>query len=233
MDSSPPVAIRITRPYAAEEEFLEHEIETLSRTSVTLIGAQPRAQGVILRFELVLSSGQTLVRGEGRVVGFKPNAYRGLGGLTLRFTRLDSRSKAFVDRVGALRDQRRSEEGTAASIRPDPSHPELPILSLSAPELPAIPSSSPSIPELPPLSLSVAELPSIPASAPEVPAPSSSAPEFLSIPASAPEAPAAASRPSLPGAPAERDALLERLRTRAKAFGPLDVQRILDQRRRT
>jgi hypothetical protein len=115
-----PLAIRITRPYATEDEYLEHELETLTRASITLVGAQPRAEGVVLRFELVLSSGQVLMRGEGRVTGFKPNVHQGLGGLSLRFTRLDTRSKALIDKAAALRDRRRP------SYRPPSSAPEPP-----------------------------------------------------------------------------------------------------------
>ncbi len=77
------------------------------RTSVTLVGAQPRAEGVVLRFEVVLTTGQVVVRGEGRVIGFKANALQGASGLVLRFTRLDSRSKILVDRAAALRESRR------------------------------------------------------------------------------------------------------------------------------
>ena len=114
-DPRPPVAIRITRPYTTEDEFLEQELDSLSRTSVTLLGAQPRPQGVVLRFELVLSSGHVLMRGEGRVVTFRPNAHHGLGGLTLRFTRLDSRSKALVDKATTLRERRRP-----STVPPEP-----------------------------------------------------------------------------------------------------------------
>ena len=102
----PPVAIRITRPYLGEDEYLEREFDTLTRTSVVLVGAQSRPQGVILRFEVVLTSGISVMRGEGRVVAFKPAAYGGEPGLTLRFTRLDSKSKALVDRAAALREAR-------------------------------------------------------------------------------------------------------------------------------
>jgi hypothetical protein len=102
-DSRSPVAIRITRPYASEDEYIERELETLSRTGVVLLHAQPRPEGVILRFEVVLASGQPVLRGEGRVVGYKSNALEGAPGLVLRFTRLDTRSKALVDRVAMLR----------------------------------------------------------------------------------------------------------------------------------
>lgn len=195
-DPRPPVAIRITRPYTTEDEFLEQELETLNRTSVTLLGAQPRPQGVVLRFELVLSSGHVLMRGEGRVVGFRPNAHQGLGGLTLRFTRLDSRSKALVDKATALRERRRP--------------------SAAPPEPAAEPAAEPAV-----------------APSPE-PAPS---PEraHAHAPVHA-EAPVVAAAPGPAPArteqPVGRDALLERLRTRAKTLDGAAVQRILAQRKR-
>ena len=96
----------MTRPYQSEDEFLEKEIETLTRTSVVLVGAQSRPQGVILRFEVTLLDGVPILRGEGRVVAFKPRALGDLPGLTLRFTRLDAKSKALVDRAAAIRDAR-------------------------------------------------------------------------------------------------------------------------------
>ncbi len=108
MSAQKPVAIRITRPYQTEDEFFAAELETISRTGVTLVGAQQRPDGVVLRFELTLASGAPLIRGEGRVVGYKANAFGGEPGLSLRFTRLDSKSKSLVDRVGALRDVKRS-----------------------------------------------------------------------------------------------------------------------------
>ena len=115
-DVRPPVAIRITRPYATEDEYLEHELETLTRASITLVGAQPRAEGVVLRFELALASGAVLLRGEGRVTGFKPNAFQGVGGLALRFTRVDTRLKALIDKAASLREKRRPSLRTPDSV---------------------------------------------------------------------------------------------------------------------
>jgi hypothetical protein len=117
-DSLPPVAIRVARPYSTEDDLLENELETFTRTSITLLGAQPRPPGLVLRFELVLSTGLVLVRGEGRVVAHRPDAYYGTGGLTLRFTRLDTRSKAFVDRAAAMRERRRPSASNALSEAP-------------------------------------------------------------------------------------------------------------------
>lgn len=208
-DSQPPVAIRITRPYATEDEFLEQELETLSRTSVTLLGAQPRPQGVVLRFELVLSQGNVLMRGEGRVVGFRPNAHEGLGGLTLRFTRLDSRSKALVDRAAAVRERRRP------SIHPPPSSTSL---------IPPAPPTSRRIEEPAPSSVPsgarASERPFPPEATAPAPPPSKGTERLPQSPARAAEAP--------PG----RDEVLARLRTRAMTLEAAAVQSILEQRKR-
>jgi len=204
-DPHPPVAIRITRPYATEDEFLEQELETLTRTSVTLLGAQPRPQGVVLRFELALSSGSVLMRGEGRVVGFRPNAQQGLGGLTLRFTRLDSRSKALVDRAASVRERRRPSAGPASDGASMPLAPPASERgdALSAPS--GIRASEPRL---------VLE-----ASPPGPP------------PIKRSERPPPPSAPSA-NAPPRREEVLARLRTRGKALEPSAIQHILEQRKR-
>jgi len=138
----PPVAIRIVRPYDSEDELLEHELETIGKTSVVLIGAHPRPTGVILRFEVTLASGTTVLRGEGRVLAHKENAFRGQPGLTLRFTRLDPRSKSVVDRATAMRETRAS---TDAGVPSSPSRPE-PVISsphMESPVADALTASTP------------------------------------------------------------------------------------------
>jgi hypothetical protein len=218
-----PLAIRITRPYATEDEFLEHEVETLSRAGITLVGAQPRADGVVLRFELVLASGQVLVRGEGRVIGFKPNVHQGLGGLSLRFTRLDTRSKALVDKAAALRDRRRPSLRPPSLVPPPPSSDAAPTASMT-------PSSPPPVIER----MSVVPAP---------PAPSVRAPPPLPrrasvVPPPAPPAPSASAaredeREARPARPSDdrRDALLDRLRARARGLPAATIEEILDRGR--
>ena len=120
-----PVAIRIVRPYETEAELFANELETLGKTSVVLIGAHPRPTGVILRFEVTLANGETVLRGEGRVLAHKENAFRGQPGLSLRFTRLDPKSKSVVDRATALRESRAGGEG--APSRPAPPIADSPV----------------------------------------------------------------------------------------------------------
>lgn len=106
----PTAALRIVRPYATEEALLEGELETIGRTGVILVGAEARTAGTVLRFDVVLSDGSVLLRGEGRVLGFKERGFRGEPALAVRFTRLDARSKAVVDRAVARREE---EKGRA------------------------------------------------------------------------------------------------------------------------
>ncbi len=112
-DVRTPVAVRVSRPYASEDELLEHEGDTISRSGVVLIDAPGKPDGVVLRFELTLSDGRVAMRGEGRVTGTK--SVRSGTGLALRFTRLDVKSKQLVDRAVALRDARRAP-GTTPSV---------------------------------------------------------------------------------------------------------------------
>jgi hypothetical protein len=67
-----------------------------------LIGAPKRPPGVTIRFEVLLRSGDPVFRGEGRVVAHRIHS-NGREGLEIRFTRLDSRSKALVEQVLELR----------------------------------------------------------------------------------------------------------------------------------
>jgi hypothetical protein len=106
--ASPPVALRIVRPFADEDAMLAAEAAAFSRTGVVLIGAPSRPNGVVLRFEIALSDGTPAMRGEGRVVGFRPGNNDEESALMLRFTRLDVKSKALLDRAVALREERRS-----------------------------------------------------------------------------------------------------------------------------
>jgi hypothetical protein len=245
-DPRPPVAIRITRPYGNEDDFLEHELDTLTRTSVTLLGAQARPQGVVLRFELVLQSGQAILRGEGRVVGFKPNVLHGLGGLTLRFTRLDSRSKALVDKAAAARERRRPSHAPPASEPPKAPTPSEPPKAAPTPEPLTAALPPPPPPESVPTSpISVELIAAEPVTAPsEHPPPVSAAPRSIPPPlppralkqnaakleASHPPPRIGTRGPVQP--PAARDELLERLRDRAKRLDAAEVQRILSQRKR-
>jgi hypothetical protein len=236
-----PVAVRIVRPYESEEEFLRHDIHTLTRTTVVLVGAQQRPDGVVLRFEVSLKNGQPLLRGEGRVVGYRANALGNEPGLMLRFTRLDSRSKALVDRAAALRDARSAPQSNvapppapAAAPPPPPAPPEAaPPPPAAAPE--AAPPPPPAAPEAaPPPAAAQVDVSSGSSPSPERAAPSSDpAPqktETLEIPIVV-DLPKEERRPPATaiGAVREREATLARLRERAKSLSRETILAILEK----
>jgi len=195
------------RPYPTEETFLAEERDTLSRTAVTLIGAPHRPRGVIIRFEVTLNEGTAILRGEGRVLAFQAADERGPSALTLRFTRLDAKSKALVDRAADLREAegKRSLLPPAHDSTTDTIPPGDPLASTSMNALPTFAEGPPSSGEPIPLAISSGSLPLSDA-------------ENIG-----------GARGSQPP-PAGRDDLLDRLRTRAKTLSPTQVAGILARR---
>jgi len=103
-------AIRLSRPYASEQEFVEGDFSWLGRPTVVLPNTSARSPGDVVRFELVLSVGTPIFRAEGQVVAHHPAGTK-MPGLELRITRMDAKSKAILDQMR----QRR-----AANARPAP-----------------------------------------------------------------------------------------------------------------
>jgi hypothetical protein len=98
-ENRPPPTIRITRPWASEKEFIDGDLACLGRTAILLPNAPAREPGELIRFEIVLSSGAPVFRGEGHVVAHHPPGGPKPAGLEVRFTRIDARSKLLLDRV--------------------------------------------------------------------------------------------------------------------------------------
>lgn len=141
-DAEAPVAFRLRRPYASEDEFVAGDGACIERRGMTLVGAGPRPSGLIVRFEVALRDGAPLFRGEGKVVhhraasdGERP------AGLDVRFTRLDAQGKAIVERV--LRERAEASSPSPAPVIPDlaagpaPSEPPPAVESGPVPQPPA------------------------------------------------------------------------------------------------
>ena len=178
--SSPPVAVRVVRPYPSEDALLAAEAGAFTRTGVVLIGAPSRPNGVVLRFEIALADGTPVMRGEGRVVGHRPATAQDEAALMLRFTRLDVKSKSLLDRAVALRDERRAlgpssaprSASSASSMMAAINEP----IRESTPEPPKVASSRPptvssSAPPRHPSASFAAPRPSLPSVAPVSPPP--------------------------------------------------------------
>ncbi len=110
-----PIGMRIPRPYATEEEFIQGDGLAIGRMGMILIGAPARPPGIVVRFELLLRDGEPVFRGEGKVVAHRVHS-NGRAGLEVRFTRLDKHSKALVERVLELRKAGAIAAAPAAAV---------------------------------------------------------------------------------------------------------------------
>lgn len=97
------IPIRLTRPYDSVEAFVVAEGWTVGKNGVVLIGHPPLTPGVDVRVEVVLASGEPMIRAEGTVVRQIAASGDRPGGLQIRFQRVTPATKAFIKRVGDLR----------------------------------------------------------------------------------------------------------------------------------
>ena len=96
---SSPIVIHMQRPYASEEEYLEHERFSIEAKSMLLIDQPALPLDTAVVFDVTLENGQKPIRAEARVVAYiEPEGGRP-GGLRVRFRRFGAATKAFIDRA--------------------------------------------------------------------------------------------------------------------------------------
>src|SRR5690348_8033243 len=98
-----PVPLRIRLPYGSEDEFIERYGTNVARGGIFIATRSIKVEGTLLHFEFILADGTKLLRGEGVVVKTQVDEGGNRAGMTLRFTKLDARSKALVDKLIARR----------------------------------------------------------------------------------------------------------------------------------
>lgn len=230
MSDDKPIGVRVQRPYATREEFLDAEAELLGRSHVTLVGAKARPPGTLLRFEVVLDTGEPVIRAEGRVVG--PREIGAELALYVKLTRIDNRTKATLDEAAARKAVKLARSPSQADTRPPPPVESQPVLPESPDEPPSAPEAgaAPGEPEAasatpepaasaepaPPAPIAEPEPASVPMPPPlplqeavPVPEPAPAAPESAPVPV-----PARQDDPIT--GPHDRNALLARLRSRLR-----------------
>jgi len=120
--TSASVAFRLKRPYASEDELVAGDGHGVRKSGMMLFGAAPRSVGLIVRFEIALRDGTPVFRGEGKVVAHHPSPDPSQpGALQVRFTRLDPRGKALVDRAVARNEGRPPTSTPSPMSLPPPS----------------------------------------------------------------------------------------------------------------
>jgi molecular chaperone DnaK len=93
--------LRIRLPFASEDEFVERYGANVEKSGLFIATRNTKPEGTAISFELVLQDGTRLMRGEGVVTQVVATEAPGQSGMRLRFTRLEARTKALVDRIMA------------------------------------------------------------------------------------------------------------------------------------
>jgi hypothetical protein len=215
-----PVVLHLTRPYANAEEYLEREAWSIDARSMVLIDQRELPPDTDIAFDVTLGDGSKPIRAEAKVLGVVPPVEGRPGGLQVRFKRYGAATRAFVERAvaarwagdGAGQGKGRSEKTSVhppASVPPPASRPPAATSRSSVPPAAAVPASvpPPASPSSPPSRQSV-----MPAWDEDKTARFTRAVALAAPMTHEPEV--AAPAPLAP--PTDRDALLDRLRKRAK-----------------
>ena len=97
--------------FETADEFVDGYGQYFFRGGVLLPTRQARDEGDTVMLHLQIANGETVLRAEGVVKQVRMNAEGRTVGLVIRFTRLDAKSKAIVDRImEAKREMRASGE---------------------------------------------------------------------------------------------------------------------------
>jgi hypothetical protein len=116
---SGPFTLKITRPYASREEYLEGDYWTVERSEMLLLGVEGVAPGAQVTFEIVLENKEIVVRGEGRVLELVSPSDGKPGGARVRFKQLDSGSKATLRRALEIQRKKATERQAAKAAAVD------------------------------------------------------------------------------------------------------------------
>lgn len=124
------VPLRIRLPFATEDEFVERYGVHIGKGGIFIATKAAKPEGTPLSFELVLADGTRVMRGEGVVHQVVADEQPGRSGMTVRFTRIDARTRALIDRIVAVREGLARAEpppSPAPSQPPEPAPPPTPV----------------------------------------------------------------------------------------------------------
>ena len=121
--------VRVVRPFQNEAEFLAAEAWTIDDKSVLLIEQPELAKKSLVRFEVTLESGATLLRAEAKVLRYEPPREDRPGGLRVKLKRYNASTKALIMRaLEARKLQARAVAGEAPETDIQPLELFIPVL---------------------------------------------------------------------------------------------------------
>lgn len=108
--------MRIKLRYPDVDTFVQKYAVNVSRGGIFIATRQPKPIGTFLRFEFLLADATSIIRGEGQVQWTKevdPEHPARAHGMGIKFTRLDRKSQALIDRVLQWRTEHGTSPGTS------------------------------------------------------------------------------------------------------------------------
>jgi molecular chaperone DnaK len=158
------VGLLVRVSYGDVDEFVEHYASNISEGGVFIQSRKLYPAGTLVRFEIKLKTGETVLDGKGVVVWCREPEQSQSPGMGVRFLELGEDAKRLVRRMVQLRN---SQPGA----RPQPLPPPAPLVPPAAPPVrPAAPPIRPAVPpirEVPisasPAAVSAAPAPRLPA----------------------------------------------------------------------
>lgn len=136
-DDSRPIPLRIRLPFATEAEFIERYGAWLTPGGLFIATRAGHPVGTRLTFEVVLATGGRLLRGEALVQERVEDPAAGQAGMLLRFTRLDSRSRALIELTQEHKaGLERAETPVSHASQPPPRSQPSPVPRLAMPQGP-------------------------------------------------------------------------------------------------
>jgi hypothetical protein len=98
-----PVVLHLTRPYANADEYLAREAWSIDTRSMLLLDQEELPPDTEIAFDVTLGDGSKPIRAEARVVEVVAPADGRPGGLRVRFRRYGAATRAFVERAVSSR----------------------------------------------------------------------------------------------------------------------------------
>ncbi len=116
-DSRVPVNLLVRVKYEQVDEFIDHFATNISRGGIFLQSRKPYPKDTLLKFEMQLKGGQTILKGAGRVAWARLPGGEGkpkVPGMGVKFVKLDDPSKALVRKIVEIKEGRKQDAAEKA-----------------------------------------------------------------------------------------------------------------------
>ncbi|MCP4674403.1 MAG: TIGR02266 family protein [Deltaproteobacteria bacterium] len=111
--------------YGQVDEFVEQITDNISRGGIFIESEETYPQGTHLKFEIKLTGGQSVMRGEGKVVWRRETGLDGTpAGIGVKFTAMSKSSKALLSKILKTKAKRKAKKKPEPQKKIEPKRPK-------------------------------------------------------------------------------------------------------------